>query len=74
MQKYKTKRSGEQGQGLIEYTFLLILVAMVVLLVLIIFGPQFSKAYAASAGEDYKTSGDAAAKVRLTITPNQVKR
>jgi type VI secretion system protein ImpI len=41
---------------------------------LIIFGPQFSRAYAASAGEDYKTSGDAAAKVRLTITPNQVKR
>jgi type VI secretion system protein ImpI len=41
---------------------------------LIIFGPQFSKAYAASAGEDYKTSGDAANKVRLTITPNQVKR
>ncbi|APR81435.1 Hypothetical protein A7982_06784 [Minicystis rosea] len=41
---------------------------------LIIFGPQFSKAYAASAGEDYKSSGDAAGKVRLTITPNQVKR
>jgi type VI secretion system protein ImpI len=42
---------------------------------LIIFGPQFSKAYAASAGEDYKGSGDAAGKnIRLTITPNQVKR
>ena len=42
---------------------------------LIIFGPQFSKAYAASAGEDYKSSGDAAGKnIRLTITPNQVKR
>lgn len=41
---------------------------------LIIFGPQFSKAYAASAGEDYKSTGDAAGKVRLTITPNQVKR
>jgi len=41
---------------------------------LIIFGPQFSKAYAASAGEDYKSSGDAAAKVRLTISTNQVKR
>ncbi|MFT3776073.1 MAG: hypothetical protein QM820_62820 [Minicystis sp.] len=41
---------------------------------LIIFGPQFSKAYAASAGEDYKSSGEAAAKVRLTITPNQIKR
>ena len=42
---------------------------------LIIFGPQFSKAYAASAGEDYKATGDAAGKnLRLTITPNQVKR
>lgn len=42
---------------------------------LIIFGPQFSKAYAASAGEDYKTSGDGAGKnPRLTMTPNQVKR
>lgn len=41
---------------------------------LIIFGPQFSKAYAASAGEDYKSSGDVAGKnIRLT-TPNQVKR
>ena len=42
---------------------------------LIIFGPQFSKAYAASAGEDYKATGDAAGKnPRFTITPNQVKR
>ncbi len=42
---------------------------------LIIFGPQFSKAYAASAGEDYKSSGDGAGKnPRLTMTPNQVKR
>jgi type VI secretion system protein ImpI len=42
---------------------------------LIIFGPQFSKAYAASAGEDYKSTGAAAGNnIRLTITPNQVKR
>lgn len=42
---------------------------------LIIFGPQFSKAYAASAAEDYKSSGDAAGKnLRHTYTPNQVKR
>jgi type VI secretion system protein ImpI len=42
---------------------------------LIIFGPQFSKAYAASAAEDYKATGGAAGKdVRLTITPNQLKR
>lgn len=42
---------------------------------LIIFGPQFSKAYAASAGEDYKTSSEAAGKnLRHSMTPNQVKR
>jgi type VI secretion system protein ImpI len=41
---------------------------------LIIFGPQFSKAYAASAVEDYKASGEAAGKIRHTMTPNQVKR
>jgi len=42
---------------------------------LIIFGPQFSRAYAASAGEDYKGSGEAAGKnLRFTITPNQTKR
>ena len=41
---------------------------------LIIFGPQFSKAYAASAVEDYKASGEAAGKNRHTMTPNQVKR
>jgi type VI secretion system protein ImpI len=42
---------------------------------LIIFGPQFSKAYAASAAEDYKATGDASGKnIRLTHTPNQLKR
>ena len=42
---------------------------------LIIFGPQFSKAYAASAAEDYKATGGVAGKdIRLTLTPNQVKR
>jgi type VI secretion system protein ImpI len=42
---------------------------------LIIFGPQFSKAYAASAAEDYKGGGSGAPKeMRLTLTPNQVKR
>jgi len=40
---------------------------------LIIFGSQFSKAYAASAAEDYK-SGEGVGKARPTITPNQVKR
>lgn len=42
---------------------------------LIIFGPQFSKAYAASAAEDYNAGGGAAGKdIRLTITPKQGKR
>ena len=34
------KPSGEQGQGSIEYTLILVLVAMVVQVVLSIFGPQ----------------------------------
>jgi len=41
---------------------------------LIIFGPQFSRAYAAAAGEDYKASGEGGGKNRFTLTPNQVKR
>jgi type VI secretion system protein ImpI len=41
---------------------------------LIIFGPQFSKAYAASAAEDYKATGDQAVKNRLTLQTNQIKR
>ena len=45
MNQRQTKRSGEQGQALIEYTFILILVAMVVLAVLLIFGPQIGNAF-----------------------------
>ncbi len=42
---------------------------------LIIFGPQFSRAYAASAGEDYKSSGgDPSQNLRFTISPNKMKR
>ena len=37
-----------------------------------IFGPQFARAYAASAGEDYKgSSGEAGPKPRFTISSNQ---
>ncbi|MBK8253335.1 MAG: FHA domain-containing protein [Polyangiaceae bacterium] len=40
-----------------------------------IFGPQFARAYAASAGEDYKgTSGESGQKPRFTISANQMKR
>lgn len=38
-------RSGEHGQGLIEYTLILVLVVMVVLAVLMIFGPQLGNAF-----------------------------
>jgi Flp pilus assembly pilin Flp len=38
-------RSGEGGQALIEYVFILVLVAMVVLVVLLIFGPQLGNAF-----------------------------
>ncbi|AKT38896.1 type VI secretion system-associated FHA domain protein [Chondromyces crocatus] len=43
---------------------------------LIIFGPQFSRAYAATAGEDYSSSGEAAGKnlSRFSINVNPVKR
>lgn len=37
-----TRSAGEQGQALLEYTFLLVLVAMVVLIVLMIFGPELT--------------------------------
>ena len=37
MQRDQRTRSGERGQALIEYTFILILVALVVLAVLLIF-------------------------------------
>ena len=43
---------------------------------LIIFGPQFSRAYAATAGEDYKSSGEAIGRApRFTLAHgNQIKR
>ena len=41
----ETNRPGERGQGIIEYTFIIILVAMVVLAVLVIFGPQLGNAF-----------------------------
>ena len=39
------RRCGERGQGILEYTLLIVLVAMVVLLVLIIFGPELGNAF-----------------------------
>ena len=39
------RRLGERGQGIMEYTLILVLVAMVVLLVLIIFGPELGNAF-----------------------------
>jgi len=45
MDEREIDRSVERGQGMIEYTFIIILVAMVVLLVLVIFGPQLGNAF-----------------------------
>lgn len=45
MHQEKLARSGEQGQALIEYTFIFVLVAMVVLAVLLIFGSQLGNAF-----------------------------
>ena len=39
------QRWSERGQGIIEYTLILMLVAMVVLLMLVIFGPQIGNAF-----------------------------
>lgn len=41
---------------------------------LIIFGPQFSRAYAATAGEDYQSSSDTSIKSRFTMASSQLKR
>jgi pilus assembly protein Flp/PilA len=40
-----TRQVGERGQGTIEYALILVLVAMVVLLVLMIFGPDLGNAF-----------------------------
>jgi Flp pilus assembly pilin Flp len=45
MEKCERKQASERGQGIIEYTFMLVLVAMVVLAVLVIFGPQLGNAF-----------------------------
>jgi Flp pilus assembly pilin Flp len=45
MKNHQRSRSGEQGQALIEYAFLITMVAMVVLAVLLLFGPQLGNAF-----------------------------
>ena len=40
-----TRAAGEHGQALIEYIFILVLVAMVVLAVLMMFGPELGNAF-----------------------------
>ncbi len=39
------RRLGERGQGIIEYTLIIVLVAMVVVFVLVMFGPQLGNAF-----------------------------
>jgi len=41
----ETLRPAERGQAIIEYVFILVLVAMVVMAVLVIFGPQLGNAF-----------------------------
>lgn len=46
MEKRETKRSREHGQALIEYTFLLVLMMMVVLAILLLFiRPQINNIF-----------------------------
>jgi Flp pilus assembly pilin Flp len=45
MEKCEMRPSGERGQGILEYTLILVLVAMAVLLVLIIFGPELGNGF-----------------------------
>ena len=45
MKQREMKRLGEQGQGILEYTLILVLVAMAVLAVLMFFGPQLGNAF-----------------------------
>lgn len=39
------QRWAEQGQGILEYVLMLVLVAMIVLTVLIMFGPEMGNAF-----------------------------
>lgn len=45
MEQCEMKPSDEQGQAIIEYTFIIVLIAMVVLFVLLMFGPQLGNAF-----------------------------
>ena len=44
MKKPRTQL-GELGQGIIEYALIIVMVAMVVLFVLLIFGPEIGNAF-----------------------------
>ena len=41
----EVRRWGERGQGILEYALILVLVAMMVLMVFIFFGPQLRNAF-----------------------------
>ncbi len=45
MNMHIPNRSRERGQALVEYTLILVLVAMVVLVVLLFFGPELGNAF-----------------------------
>lgn len=45
MDPCEMKQANEHGQAIIEYTFMIVLIAMVVLFVLLMFGPQLGNAF-----------------------------
>lgn len=45
MDTCEMKQAGEHGQAIIEYAFIIVLIAMVVLFVLLMFGPQLGNAF-----------------------------
>lgn len=45
MEVREMRHFGERGQGIIEYTLIIVMIAMVVLLVLMIFGPTLGNAF-----------------------------
>lgn len=43
-------RKGQQGQGLVEYAFIIALVAIVVVAILVLMGPQIGNIFSAITG------------------------
>ena len=48
-QTYPVKRNSEGGQGVVEYSIILVLLALVVVTVLVVFGPKIGNLYSQAA-------------------------